>query len=357
MSSKTLNIIGNGFDLYHGAESTYEHFRKYLLNYDKDVVKNFALYFGTKGLLRTFRDPMDMFHCIDKSDPIVIDSEWSKHELWCDFERNLCNLNREKILDVIEIILDAECKGKKVEDLTIYQQTYPIDMVLEDINSVSVGMRYRLHRWINTIHYKRGFRKKLLHLDKNAKFLNFNYTIFLETEYGIPHENICYIHGCRKDKIGSLIIGHGDDESDSLDRWIYKNKNRKRYRPNLMDKRGRYFANNKLAYQLYATEITEDCNYGRLYEEIEDYFSRSKKDVKAIIRSHEEWFDSLDDVSEINIYGHSLSKVDMPYFDKILNRIDKNSVRFNMSYHSDNDKVRIDRFCNRYGILADTFYM
>lgn len=131
-------------------------------------------------------------------------------------------MNREKILDVIELILDAECKGKKVEDLMICQQTYPINMVLEDINSVSVGMRYRLHRWINTIHYKRRFRNKLLHLDKDAKFLNFNYTIFLETEYGIPHENICYIHGCRKDKIGSLIIGHGDDESDSLNRWIYR---------------------------------------------------------------------------------------------------------------------------------------
>lgn len=33
-------------------------------------------------------------------------------------------------------------------------------------------------------------------------FLNFNYTLFLESEYGVPSDWICYIHGNCKDKFG-----------------------------------------------------------------------------------------------------------------------------------------------------------
>ena len=87
----------------------------------------------------------------------------------------------------------------------------------------------------------------MLDLDINATFLNFNYTLFLETEYKIPREQILYIHGDRRGKFGSLVLGHHvEDDEAAFDEWIHKNKNRRRYRPNLKDKRGKYFANDKL---------------------------------------------------------------------------------------------------------------
>lgn len=40
----------------------------------------------------------------------------------------------------------------------------------------------------------------MLPIDNEAIFLSFNYTLFLESEYGVPSDRICYIHGNRKDK-------------------------------------------------------------------------------------------------------------------------------------------------------------
>lgn len=39
-------------------------------------------------------------------------------------------------------------------------------------------MRYQLHKWINTLAFEKGFKKRLLDIDKNARFLTFNYTDF-----------------------------------------------------------------------------------------------------------------------------------------------------------------------------------
>lgn len=89
----------------------------------------------------------------------------------------------------------------------------------------------------------------MLYLDPNAAYLNFNYTLFLETEYNISREHILYIHGDRRQKFGSLVLGHNvEDNEVAFEEWVHKHKNRRRYRPNLKDKKGKYFANDKLVY-------------------------------------------------------------------------------------------------------------
>ena len=62
--AKTLYIIGNGFDLYHGAESSYWYFREYLLCCAPEVVMSFDLYFGPKNLWRSFRRTDDFIECL-----------------------------------------------------------------------------------------------------------------------------------------------------------------------------------------------------------------------------------------------------------------------------------------------------
>ena len=42
--------------------------------------------------------------------------------------------------------------------------------------------------------------RPLKRLFRNSKVLCFNYTEFVETMYGAPNENVCYIHGSRKRK-------------------------------------------------------------------------------------------------------------------------------------------------------------
>ena len=48
MESRHLYIIGNGFDLYHGAESRYQDFRTYLCRKRPHIASGFDL-FSARG--------------------------------------------------------------------------------------------------------------------------------------------------------------------------------------------------------------------------------------------------------------------------------------------------------------------
>ena len=174
---------------------------------------------------------------------------WSCSNLWRDFETNLSELNREKVFDMLDMQLP-----RVDEDFSYAQYFAPLDEITAAVKSCTFEMKYHFHRWINTLHYAKGFRKKMLDIDKEAIFLNFNYTLFLESEYGIPSEQICYIHGSRKDKFGSLVLGHHSDDQEAFERWKHKNQNRRRYRHVQKDKKGRYFRNDKLAYLAFFHE-------------------------------------------------------------------------------------------------------
>jgi flavorubredoxin len=76
------------------------------------------------------------------------------------------------------------------------------------------------------------------------------------------------------------------------------------------------------------------------------------KRTHSIIDQHQSFFDSLKEVRKIVILGHSLSDVDMPYFDKIAESIMKDQVEWEISYHTQEDINRIHHFCKRYGISA-----
>lgn len=67
-SNKTLYIIGNGFDLFHGVKSLYRDFRIFLDQNNQQVLLSIEKYF-------------------------------QKDELWSNFEAALANLDTEKLKD------------------------------------------------------------------------------------------------------------------------------------------------------------------------------------------------------------------------------------------------------------------
>ena len=237
-----LYVIGNGFDRYHGAESGYMNFRRYLYRRSPQTVGYFDLYFGPRSLDRSFSTPFGWYWCLQPYEyrhdeyglryPIAT---WSRSNLWRDFETNLSELNREKVFDILDMSLSRMNEG---EDGFRYADYFrPLDNITDAVTACTYNMKYHFHRWINTLHYKKGFRKKMLNLDKDAIFLNFNYTLFLESEYSIPADRICYIHGNRKDRFGTLVLGHHSDDDTAFDNWIHKNQNRRRYRHVQKDKK------------------------------------------------------------------------------------------------------------------------
>lgn len=361
--AKHLYVIGNGFDRYHGAKSGYNSFRSYLYKQAPDIVGCFDLYFGPRSLENSFSTPDGWWWCMQPYEyrhdvcglkyPVAT---WSRSNLWCDFEANLCELNREKVFDLLDMQLPRVDEGEPGFHYSAYYK--PLDDIANVVQSCTFEMKYHFHKWINTLHYAKGFRKNMLDIDKDAVFLNFNYTLFLESEYGIPAENICYIHGNRKDKYGSLVLGHHAADKESYEQWKHKNKNRRRYRDVQKDNKGHYFKNDKLVYLAFFAKNREQGNWRlpiRYYaidaaeERLERYYDENYKNTRKIIDSHMGFFDSLNEVEKVTVIGCSMSPVDMDYFKQLKISV-KNYAIWEFSYHSDSDLKRINKFCNELSI-------
>lgn len=371
--AKHLYVIGNGFDLHHGAESGYKKFRRYLYRRSPQTVGFFDLYFGPRSLDRSFSTPVGWFWCMQPYEyrhgeyglryPIAT---WSRTNLWRDFEKNLSELNREKVFDILDMQLPRVDEGESGFE---YDEYYaPLDNITNAVTACTFEMKYHFHRWINTLHYAKGFRKKMLDIDKDAIFLNFNYTLFLESEYGIPTEQICYIHGNRKDKFGSLVLGHHSEREEAFERWKHKNRNRRRYRHVQKDKKGRYFSNDKLAYLAFfhKNDITGNWRLPIRYyavqeaeERLERYYEENFKNTNSIIDSNMGFYDSLGCIEKVTIIGCSLGEVDMDYYRKLKSSV-KDDALWEISYHSPEDEKRIKKFCEELNLntaYVSTFKM
>ena len=349
-----LYVIGNGFDRYHGAASSYYDFRKYLLHHNIDIIKTFDLYFGPRSLSYTIGHPILIewyFGNFPYDHLPAPKNAWAMKWLWSDFERCLSMLNREKVMDILDVKLPTLYEDD--EDFSYAEYFAPLDEISDRIALCSFEMRYHFHKWIKMLQYAKGYKRKLIALDRDAIFLNFNYTEFLESVYQIPRQNICYIHGSRRDKYGSLVLGHHVEEEHEFEMWIHKNQNRRRNRPNLKDRHGNYFANDKLCYLAYFLKNPKRGNWRnpiRYYaveeakERFEGYYKDSYKDTKSVIERHQELFRSLSAVKEITVIGHSLSDVDLPYFKEIVRSIpDINSVKWNFSVYTKKDEQNVKR--------------
>ena len=365
---RRLYVIGNGFDLYHGAESDYMSFRSYLFKHSPRTVAWFDLLFGPRSLERSFVTPGGWLKCLHYIDSMpgkfkfdYPESTWSKSNLWCDFETNLCELNREKVFDLLDMQLPDIDEEDEEFDYAAY--CFPFDEITDAVRNCTYEMKYRFHRWVNTLHYEKGFRSRMLSLDSDALFLNFNYTLFLESEYGIPSDRICYIHGNRRDKFGTLVLGHHSDEFEDFMRWKHKNRNRRRYRHLQKDSCGRYFLNDKLSYLTFFAEPGKNVNWRlpiRYYaamdaeERLEQYFTVNYKNTKKIIDTNIGFFNSLSCVGKVTIIGSSLGTVDMDYFRQLRKSL-RDDVAWEISYHSDEDLKKIMRFYKILGI-SDTHH-
>lgn len=366
MGAHHLYIIGNGFDRYHGAKSTYRDFRNYLARRNRMCANFFELFFGPRSLFNNFENAADILLAlsIDNTAPYPRKT-WADSALWGDFERYLGRLDREKVFDYVDLMLPAADPDD--EDFSYADYYLPISTVSDMVRGCTFDMQYHFHRWINTLSYPRGFKSKMISLDHEAIYLNFNYTLFLEELYGVPEENICYIHGDRRQPFGSLVLGHSSTDQDAdFRRWHYQHAHRKRYRHNLKDRRGRYFANDKLVYLAYFhdDDIHGPGNYrtrARYYaiEEtvraLEEYFNHNVKRCDDVIRRNRDFFDSLGEVKLITVIGHSLSDVDLPYFREIIRHLpDPKAVKWQFTCHTDRDRENINRFCKQFKIASES---
>lgn len=173
-----LFIIGNGFDLHHGINSSYGAFRNFLIENYYDIFRTFEL-FNLLG-----------------------------EELWSDFEANLVNLDEEMLFQYyVDSLVSYE--SDDWSDKYHHEFQYFIE---EEVWRMTFGLKNAFLKWILSLNVNNGVLfdgiRSLFYQVEDSVFLNFNYTSTLEYKYNIPSSRILYIHGKAIDCKSELVLGH-----------------------------------------------------------------------------------------------------------------------------------------------------
>ena len=205
--------------------------------------------------------------------------------------------------------------------------------------------------------------KNILSLD--CRYFSFNYTDFLESEYGVPEKKILHIHGCRRNKEDELVLGHGQNPKKNYNEWYekthdqYDSKPIWGYRTNKGNKRvvrfpkyqsltqSTYFTGEKAyfkgtGYQL-AAEIASQM--------IEAYYENSRKKSEILIENNKRWFEKLGDVTDIVVMGHSLMPVDHPYYREIIKYVP--NANWYVSWYSADSLEKLKLFMKEMKLQSD----
>jgi hypothetical protein len=269
--TRTLYIIGNGFDLHHGIPSRYSDFGRFLADKDKEAFGFMERYF-----------PVD-------------------DDCWTDFENGLAHFDAYSVMDDAGDFL-VSYGTENWKDANHHDYQFEIQQIVE---AVSTRMKAAFVEWIRQlpIPLPSAVADRRLRIDPSATFLNFNYTTSLEQLYGVASGNIVPIHGDTASTPEALILGHGWAPSE-----------RKSF-------------NDDVDHEATDTRVLEGNQV------IDQYFEATFKPTMAVIARHQPFFASLASVTQIITIGHSLGDVDLPYFREIIRNIDVDKVTWKVCYH------------------------
>lgn len=180
----TLYIIGNGFDLHHGLNTSYKNFR------DNVVLKAPNLW---KQLIYIYGDDI------------------TKDMWWSDFEAKLADIDYNHLLNSYNGVAMG---GMKVQNL-LTGQLPPL-----------------FGKWIKSIKLKIAPEKKM-GIDKDALFFTFNYSLVLENIYKINKDNIWHIHNSIEE-VDKIIVGHDSNEKGMISKYN-SNRDNQQYNPWIVD--------------------------------------------------------------------------------------------------------------------------
>jgi len=295
-----LFIIGNGFDISHNIPCKYSHFYDYLNKNRYDIL-----------------EIMGKFYYVDEDS-----------ELWSDFENRLEeNINYDSLSEIIgenvPNFASDDFRDRDWYDAQIYVEQ-ECDELLENIRS-------GFEEWIESLEIDKLSKK--YKLDRSARYITFNYTDVLERIYKIPSSNVLHIHN----KIGEkLIFGHGKKlENFNVREALYGSENAFLG----VDDDGN-IESSEVGHEKFAEDAV--CRF----------YDTMRKHTEDVIQNHADFFSQLSEINEVFVWGHSYNQIDLPYFKKIAESIDKLS-RWHLYYFSSKDKNCAEVVMNEIKISSD----
>jgi hypothetical protein len=312
---------------------------------------------GVKSSYYNFRDTIGRNNILR----ITLENYIRQDDVWGNFEDGLAYLDREMMLGTLDDWLDDfDVPDEDDDDFSAADYFAAQDTATSQIYILTQELPKRFRKWISTL--------KPLSLSKpvdnvikmDARYINFNYTEFLETIYGIPQENILYIHGNRRDKKTKLVLGHGHDIEEVFDEWYQANKSRKEFQPRLLEKDLRYDHNDNPVYLGYFLKDETKGNWksqmrydaiNNTVGLIEDYYENSAKKTSEVISRNQSYFKSVEGIKNVVVIGHSLSKVDYPYFKELIKyNKDSSELQWFISWYSKDGLKKITEFVSEMNI-------
>ena len=296
----TLIVLGNGFDLMHGVKSSYYSFRDSMGKHN--------------DLRRTLEEYLDV------------------DDVWWSFEYALSRIDVKRMANsaAVKTSLDFFDGFHPEESAAGYFAA--IDGAADPMYIICSELPRSFRRWVNSLKWGTDNLplKKMIH---QPYVLCFNYTEFIESEYGVSHDKVCYIHGCRQNKNQPLILGHLEGDSDDMynfeDDYSLGQKNP--------------------LVQLAQENIVEKITY---------YDQSLTKHCDEIISRNGEFFDKLENIENIIIIGHSLADVDRDYFREIVrNNIDCQKLNWFFGCYGIGDLRQISSFIEDLKIPKENIYI
>ena len=228
------------------------------------------------------------------------DGEW-----WNEFENQLGKLNVAQFIDNytskyknVPEIHDIIRKNREFEK----ENGLPHNVLFSNpcasrLRGLLDILQYCFEKWVNNVQ-KCIINPKYTHLEQhNSYFINFNYTDTLELLYKIPEENILHIHG-RAIKGEHLIFGH--------DKHLFGER--------------------------------ETGHEGEMVAEVLNIYEKNP------YMNIPEWLSGkIVNVKNIHVLGLSLSAVDIPYLDWIIENTPID-CKWEISWFSKKDIERIANF-------------
>jgi hypothetical protein len=198
---------------------------------------------------------------------------------WHDFENSLADFNWSEFFDAHNHI---DVDSESFRPSFVYGLE---DDLTEQADQHVEAIRECFQEWVGGIDVSGAERR--LALTEDARFITFNYTSTLESIYGIDDDKVLHIHG-RAETFDELIFGHGEtmveepelDENGDSNRTMFSD------------------AEGAAKYPFYALQ----------------------KPVHEVLERNESFFNSLEHISGIFVIGHSLNKIDLPYFKNLAKR-------------------------------------
>lgn len=298
----TLYIIGNGFDVAHGLNTSYWKFREFL--------ENEAPYF-----LNAF-EALYNIHPLDDTEPWYTEAaqeRWNKavnHDLWSEFERAMGKPNTTEMIEQAEAVTEGMPSVNIRDHMDVYWK--------EQFGFISKLQDY-VREWIESIDTRDvGCKKKSL-VGSDDYFLNFNYTDVLEKIYRI--ENVLHIHGGVSSACDiPPVMGHCNKQDI-------------------------------VQHRKWAKEADEEYSEAEasVLDAVADYLETIYKDTKEHILLNHPFFDKLSNVKRIIVFGWSGGDVDIPYLKEIIRNVN-NDAKWTVYWYDEKDYKTLCAVFEKEGI-------